>query len=79
MLERGDLTRAVMVVLRNNKGVPLSSYEVFEVLPNVGYVVDSRQVKNTLIILAKRKKIIRLRVDEMRGKYPVKNRYFLKV
>lgn len=79
MPERGDLTRAVMVVLRNNKGVPLSSYEVFEVLPNVGYVVDSRQVKNTLIILAKRKKIIRLRVDEMRGKYPVKNRYFLKV
>ena len=79
MLERGDLTRAVMVVLRNNKGVPLSSYEVFEVLPDVGYVVDSRQVKNTLIILAKRKKIIRLRVDEMRGKYPVKNRYFLKV
>ena len=78
MPERGDLTRAVMVVLRNNKGVPLSSYEVFEVLPSVGYAVDSRQVKNTLIILAKRKKIIRLRVDEMRGKYPVKNRYFLK-
>ena len=77
--ERGDLTRAVMVVLRNNKGVPLSSYEVFEVLPSVGYAVDSRQVKNTLIILAKRKKIMRLRVDEMRGKYPVKNRYFLKV
>ncbi len=79
MPERGDLTRAVMVVLRNNKGVPLSSYEVFEVLPSVGYAVDSRQVKNTLIILAKRKKIMRLRVDEMRGKYPVKNRYFLKV
>ena len=77
--ERGDLTRAVMAVLRNNKGVPLSSYEVFEVLPSVGYAVDSRQVKNTLIILAKRKKIMRLRVDEMRGKYPVKNRYFLKV
>lgn len=79
MPERGDLTRAVMVVLRNNKGVPLSSYEVFEVLPNVGYVVDSRQVKDALRWLARRKKIANIKVDEMRGKYTVRNRYLLKV
>lgn len=79
MSERGDLTRAVMVVLRNNKGVPLSSYEVFEVLPDVGIVVDSRQVKMTLMQLSRRGKISRLRVNEMRGKYPVKNKFILKV
>lgn len=79
MPERGDLTRAVMVVLRNNKGVPLSSYEVFEVLPNVGYAVDSRQVKTTLMQLSRRNKVTRIRVDEMRGKYPVKNKFILKV
>ena len=79
MHERGYLTRAVMVVLRNNKGVPLSSYEIFEVLPDVGIVVDSRQVKMTLMQLSRRGKISRLRVDEMRGKYPVKNKFILKV
>ena len=79
MLERGDLTRAVMVVLRNNKGVPLSSYEVFEVLPDVGVAVDSRQVKTTLMQLSRRNKVTRIRVDEMRGKYPVKNKFILKV
>ena len=79
MHERGDLTRAVMVVLRNNKGVPLSSYEVFEVLPDVGIVVDSRQVKMTLMQLSRRGKISRLRVNEMRGKYPVKNKFIFKV
>ena len=79
MPERGDLTRAVMVVLRNNKGVPLSSYDVFEVLPDVGILVDSRQVKMTLMQLSRRGKISRLRVNEMRGKYPVKNKFILNV
>ena len=79
MFERGDLTRAVMAVLRNNKGVPLSSYDVFEGLPNLGVVVDSRQVRMTLMQLSRRGKISRLRVNEMRGKYPVKNKFILKV
>ena len=79
MLERGDLTRAVMVVLRNSRGNPLSSYEVFEVLPDIGIAVDSRQVKTTLMQLSRRGKISRLRVNEMRGKYPVKNKFILKV
>ena len=77
--ERGDLTRAVMAVLRNNNGVPLSSYEVFEVLPDVGVAVDSRQVRMTLMQLSRRGKISRLLVNEMRGKYQVKNKFILKV
>lgn len=79
MFERGDLTRAVMVVLRNNMEHALSSYEVFEVLPDVGIAVDSRQVKMTLMQLSRRGKISRLRVNEMRGKYQVKNKFILKV
>ena len=79
MPERGDLTRAVMVVLRNSRGCPLSSYEVFEVLPDVGVAVDSRQVKMTLMQLSRRNKVTRIRVDEMRGKYPLKNKFILKV
>ncbi len=78
MPERGDLTRAVMVVLRNSRGCPLSSYEVFERLPTIGITVDSRQVKECLNRQARRKKVMRIKVDEMRGKYPVKNKYFLK-
>jgi len=74
--ERGDLTKAVMIVLRNSRE-PLSSYEVFERLPRLSSVFDAKQVKNILIILAKRHKVKKQSVSEVRGRYKVSNKYWV--
>ena len=71
---RGSITHAIMLVLRHSPE-PLCSYEVFELLPDIGAVVDSRQVKNTLVIMAKRGRVRRHLVNEKRGRYVVRVKF----
>ena len=69
------LSDAIMAVL-SISDEPVTAYEVFELLPDVG-VVYPCNVQNMLKTLARRGKIGRVAVKEKRGRHFVRFRYFL--
>lgn len=71
------LTKAIMCVLMACDE-PLTSYEVFEILPDIGRAIYPSQVRYTLMVLSKRGKIERISVNEKHGRNWVKSRYCLK-
>ena len=71
------LTKAIMCVLMACDE-PLTSYEVFELLPDIGRTIYPNQVKSQLKTLATRNKVMRIEVNEKHGRNIVKNRYFFK-
>lgn len=69
------LSDAIMAVL-SISDEPMTAYEVFELLPDVGVVYPSG-VQNILKTLARRGKIKRIAVNEKHGRHFFRFRYFL--
>ena len=75
-MRKNGLSDAIMAVL-SVSDEPVTAYEVFELLPDVGVVYPSC-VQNILKTLARRGTIERIAVSEKRGRHFVRFRYFLK-
>ena len=73
----GSLTGAILSVLAVSDK-PMTSYEVFELLPDIGRTIYPNQVKSQLKTLATRNKVMRIEVNEKHGRNIVKSRYFFK-
>ena len=74
-MRKSGLSDAIMAVL-SVSDEPMTAYEVFELLPDVGVVYPSN-VQNILKKYAMRGKIMRVAVNEKRGRHFVRFRYFL--
>ncbi len=71
------LTQAILcVLLACDK--PMTSYEVYQALPEVNRMVHSSDVKCLLKSMARRGKVRRIAVNEKHGQNWVKSRYCLK-